>query len=45
MHRVPAPCQIDLAVNEIGAYTGTVRLEGPSVVQVTADGDWTITPG
>lgn len=35
----------DLAVNEIGGYSGTVPLEGPGFVQVTSSGDWTITPG
>lgn len=36
-----------LVVNEIGAYTGRVALDaagGPVVVEVTADGDWSITP-
>jgi hypothetical protein len=32
-----------LLINEIGAYTGTVPLSsGPSVVAVTADGNWTL---
>ncbi|MFK0040780.1 NINE protein [Paenarthrobacter sp. NPDC090517] len=35
----------ELAVNEIGSYSGTVKLTGPGFVQVTAKGDWTITPG
>ena len=31
-----------LLVNEIGAYTGTVPLSaGPSVITVSADGNWT----
>lgn len=34
----------DLAVNEIGSYTGTVPLETPTLVQVTSEGSWTITP-
>lgn len=34
----------DLAVNEIGGYTGTVPLAMPSLVQVTSDGSWTINP-
>lgn len=34
----------DLAVNEIGAYEGTVVLRTPAFVQITADGDWTISP-
>lgn len=32
----------DLAVNEIGSYSGTVRLSGPAFVQVKADGQWSI---
>lgn len=40
--------QPDLAINEIGAYEGTVlfRVNGTDagLVQVTADGDWTMTP-
>jgi hypothetical protein len=35
----------DLLVNEIGAYSGTVRLtDGTSLVSVQADGSWSITP-
>lgn len=35
-----------LLVNEIGAYSGTVPLSaGPSVISVTADGNWTTTLG
>lgn len=35
-----------LLVNEIGAYTGTVPLSsGPSVISVTADGNWTLVAG
>ncbi len=33
----------DLLVNEIGPYNGTVRLPGPSFVEITADGAWSIT--
>lgn len=33
-----------LAVNEIGSYSGTVRLTAPAFVQVESSGDWTITP-
>jgi hypothetical protein len=34
----------ELVVNEIGPYTGTVRwIAGPSVVAVTADGNWGVT--
>lgn len=36
----------DLVVNEIGAYTGTVRwAAGPTVVAVSADGAWSIAVG
>jgi hypothetical protein len=36
----------DLVVNEIGAYNGTVRWSaGPSVVAVSADGNWSIKLG
>lgn len=36
----------DLVVNEIGAYTGTTRwTAGPSVVVVSADGNWSISVG
>ena len=35
----------DLLVNEIGNYSGSVRFPGPAVVDLTADGDWTITVG
>lgn len=34
----------NLLVNEIGQYNGTVPLNTPSIVQVNADGDWTIEP-
>lgn len=35
-----------LLINEIGPYSGTVPLSaGPSVVSVTADGNWTMTVG
>lgn len=33
-----------LLVNEIGAYSGVRPLSAPALVQVTADGNWTITP-
>ncbi|MET8909538.1 hypothetical protein [Micromonospora sp. NPDC004551] len=33
-----------LLVNEIGAYSGTRPLSAPALVQITADGYWTITP-
>lgn len=33
-----------LLVNEIGGYSGVRPLEAPALVQVTADGNWTITP-
>lgn len=31
-----------LLVNDIGAYEGTVRLDGAVVLDVTADGNWTL---
>jgi hypothetical protein len=36
--------RIDLAVNEIGGYSGTVPLDGPAIVQVNSEGSWSITP-
>ncbi|WP_433263296.1 hypothetical protein ACQPWR_25670 [Micromonospora vinacea] len=33
-----------LLVNEIGGYSGTRPLEAPALVQVTADGNWSIIP-
>lgn len=33
-----------LAVNQVGAYSGTVKLAGPNLVQVSSDGDWSVTP-
>lgn len=37
---------IGLLVNDIGAYSGTVPLSsGPSVITVTADGNWTLAVG
>ncbi|MFD4642425.1 hypothetical protein ACFWN2_34310 [Lentzea sp. NPDC058436] len=35
---------LDLAVNHIGGYEGTVPLEGPALIQITSSGAWTITP-
>lgn len=35
---------VDNIVNEIGAYSGNVLLETPSIVTITADGGWTINP-
>jgi hypothetical protein len=32
-----------LVINEIGSYSGTVPLQGPEVVQVESNGDWSIT--
>lgn len=34
----------NLAINEIGSYDGTVRLDTPAVVKITSSGNWTITP-
>lgn len=33
----------DLLINEIGSYHGTVGLNTPEILMITADGDWTIT--
>lgn len=33
-----------LLVNEIGSYTGTVPMSAPALIQITSDGDWSITP-
>lgn len=35
----------DLLVNEIGSYDGTVRLGSDALVlEIAADGDWTVAP-
>lgn len=34
----------DLAVNEIGSYSGTVPLSAPAFVQITSEGSWSIEP-
>jgi hypothetical protein len=31
-------------VNTIGAYQGTVPLNGPALVRITSDGSWSLTP-
>ncbi|MCS7482655.1 hypothetical protein ACFFQW_30875 [Umezawaea endophytica] len=36
--------RVDLAVNTIGGYDGTVPLAGPAIVQITSSGDWSVTP-
>ncbi|MET8045590.1 hypothetical protein ABZU25_32570 [Micromonospora sp. NPDC005215] len=33
-----------LLINEIGGYSGTRPLDAPALVQVTADGNWSINP-
>ena len=33
-----------LIVNEIGSYSGTVKMAGPAYVVVHSSGDWSITP-
>lgn len=35
---------IDLLVNEIGSYEGTVLVPSQGIVQIRSTGDWTITP-
>ena len=32
----------DLLVNEIGTYSGTVRLGNPLALEIKADGEWTL---
>jgi hypothetical protein len=40
------PFHFGLLINEIGAYSGTVPLSaGPSVISITADGNWTMSLG
>ncbi|CCH33215.1 hypothetical protein ABZ816_19190 [Actinosynnema sp. NPDC047251] len=34
----------DLRVNDIGDYAGGIALEGPALVQVQGEGDWSVTP-
>jgi hypothetical protein len=34
---------IDLLVNDIGPYTGTKAIDTPAILDITADGNWTIT--
>jgi hypothetical protein len=36
--------RLDLAVNTIGGYEGTVPLAGPAIVQISSSGDWSVTP-
>jgi hypothetical protein len=33
-----------LIVNEIGSYSGTVKIAGPAYITVNSSGDWSITP-
>ena len=35
---------IDLLVNEIGSYDGTKAIDTPAILDIDADGNWTITP-
>jgi hypothetical protein len=35
---------VDLLVDHVGAFAGTVPLAGPALVQVTSRGSWSITP-
>lgn len=35
----------ELIVNEIGAYDATVPLPGPTILAITANGPWSISPG
>lgn len=36
--------RVDLAVNHIGGYEGTVPLAGPALIQIKSSGSWTIAP-
>jgi hypothetical protein len=36
--------RMELPVNRIGSYEGTVPLQAPAVVVITSSGEWTITP-
>lgn len=36
--------RMNLAVNTIGGYEGTVPLAGPALIQITSSGSWSITP-
>lgn len=38
------PPSINLAVNKIGGYEGTVALGAPAVITIKSSGNWTITP-
>jgi hypothetical protein len=35
---------LDLAVNEVGGYEGTVALGAPAVITIKSSGTWTVTP-
>lgn len=35
--------RLDLLVNDIGTYTGTVRLPDALALEINADGRWTLT--
>ncbi len=37
--------EIDTIVDETGPYDGTVEMRGPAFVWITADGNWSVTPG
>ncbi|GGM77253.1 hypothetical protein GCM10012275_54860 [Longimycelium tulufanense] len=42
VHVLSPGAGLDLAVNEIGGYRGTVPLREPALVQITSSGHWTI---
>jgi hypothetical protein len=44
VHNIDTSGEIDLLINEIGSYTGTVPLRAPSIVEVQSSGSWTLTP-
>jgi hypothetical protein len=37
--------EITTIADESGPFEGTVELRGPAFVWITADGDWSVTPG
>ena len=43
VHNIDTSGDINLHINEIGSYTGTVPLRAPSIVEVQSSGNWTLT--
>jgi hypothetical protein len=44
VHNIDSGGEINLLINEIGGYRGTVPLRAPSIVEVQSSGDWTLAP-